>query len=32
VGNGVNPYNVAKPIYIWKDGKYMGLRAFKEKF
>ncbi len=32
VGTSVNPYAVAKPIYIWKDGKYMGLRTFKSKF
>ena len=32
VGDSVNPYDVAKPIYIWKDGKYLGRREFKTKF
>ena len=27
-----NPFVVAKPIYEYKDGKYIGLREFKEKF
>ena len=32
VGDSVNPYVVANPIYIWKDGEYLGMRKFKEKF
>ena len=27
-----NPFVVAKPIYEYKDGKYVGLKEFKEKF
>ena len=27
-----NPFVVAKPIYEYKDGKYVGLREFKEKW
>ena len=27
-----NPFVVAKPIYEYKDGKYIGLKEFKEKW
>ena len=32
VGKRHNPFVVAKPIYNYEDGKYIGRREFKEKF
>ena len=32
VGKRTNPFVVAKPIYEYKDGKYVGRREFKEKW
>ena len=32
VGKRTNPFVVAKPIYKYENGKYVGRREFKEKF
>lgn len=32
VGKRRNPFVIAKPIYEYKDGKYIGRRVFKEKW
>ena len=32
VGKRRNPFVIAKPIYNYKDGKYIGRREFKEKW
>ena len=32
VGKKRNPYVIAKPIYNYEDGKYIGRREFKEKW
>ena len=32
VGKRRNPFVIAKPIYNYKDGKYIGRREFKDKW
>ena len=32
VGDSVNPYAVARPIYKYENGVYVGLREFKTRF